>query len=278
MKTLAFLCGAQFANTVQCPQCLCFGGVVQRTDKRTNFGAMALQCAETLVGSLPSRRNINFGCPLKVIGKTAQYVLSRNQITSSRIHRLRSSYARLHRVIASRNPSIEFFKCTMPSWRCLISPYNPIMLFRRRPPYGQNCGGVGPGTHLTGRSCGCCDGIGARRRGQPVHQALVPAHYAHPDPADTEGAKMLRKHAPLVPHWFRAESAFSSGAVESMNNEAKLALRKKFGFPSYESCEVVYIIHLKACRSTASFADPAEEYYCSVYLDHNCRICFRLHC
>lgn len=38
-----------------------------------------LQCTETLVGGRPCRREIDFGCPLKVVGKTAQYVLSGDQ-------------------------------------------------------------------------------------------------------------------------------------------------------------------------------------------------------
>ena len=51
-------------------------------------------------------------------------------------------------------------------------------------------------------------------------------------------AKMLRKHRPLVLNWFRPGRAFSSGAVEGMNNKAKLALRKAYEFRSYKSYEL----------------------------------------
>jgi transposase len=51
-------------------------------------------------------------------------------------------------------------------------------------------------------------------------------------------AKMLRKHRPLVLNWFRTGRAFSSGAVEGMNNKAKVALRKAYGFRSYKSYEL----------------------------------------
>ena len=51
-------------------------------------------------------------------------------------------------------------------------------------------------------------------------------------------AKMLRKHRPLLLNWFRTGRAFSSGAVEGMNNKAKVALRKAYGFRSYKSYEL----------------------------------------
>ena len=51
-------------------------------------------------------------------------------------------------------------------------------------------------------------------------------------------AKMLRQHRPLVLNWFRTGRAFSSGAVEGMNNKAKVALRKAYGFRSYKSYEL----------------------------------------
>ena len=51
-------------------------------------------------------------------------------------------------------------------------------------------------------------------------------------------ANMLRQHRPLVLNWFRTGRAFSSGAVEGMNNKAKVALRKAYGFRSYKSYEL----------------------------------------
>ena len=38
--------------------------------------------------------------------------------------------------------------------------------------------------------------------------------------------------------WFCTGRAFSSGAVEGMNDKAKVALRKSYGFWAYKSCEL----------------------------------------
>ena len=42
-------------------------------------------------------------------------------------------------------------------------------------------------------------------------------------------AKMLRRHKALILNWFSAEG-LSSGPVEGLNNKAKLAIRKAYGF------------------------------------------------
>ena len=54
-----------------------------------------------------------------------------------------------------------------------------------------------------------------------------------------KAAKMVRKHRPLILNWFRTGRSFYSGAVEGMNNKATIALRKAYGFRSYESHELV---------------------------------------
>ena len=51
-------------------------------------------------------------------------------------------------------------------------------------------------------------------------------------------AKSLRKHKPLILNWFRAKKAFSSGIVEGLNNKAKLATKKAYGFKSFECAEI----------------------------------------
>ena len=51
-------------------------------------------------------------------------------------------------------------------------------------------------------------------------------------------ARMVRKHRPLILNWFRTGRAVSSGAVEGMNNNARVALRKAYGFRSYKSYEL----------------------------------------
>ena len=51
-------------------------------------------------------------------------------------------------------------------------------------------------------------------------------------------AATLQKHRPLVINWYRTGRCHSSGAVEGMNLKAKLALRRAFGFRSYEAHEL----------------------------------------
>jgi transposase len=47
----------------------------------------------------------------------------------------------------------------------------------------------------------------------------------------------LRKHRELLLNWFRAKGEISSGAVEGLNTNAKLAIRKARGFRTYEVME-----------------------------------------
>ena len=51
-------------------------------------------------------------------------------------------------------------------------------------------------------------------------------------------AKTLRKHKPLILNWFRAKKAFSSGIVEGLNNNVKLATKKAYGFRSLECVQI----------------------------------------
>ena len=39
-------------------------------------------------------------------------------------------------------------------------------------------------------------------------------------------------------NWFKAKKAFSSGIVEGINNKAKVATRKAYGFKSMECAEI----------------------------------------
>jgi len=50
-------------------------------------------------------------------------------------------------------------------------------------------------------------------------------------------AKTLRNHKPLILNWFKAKKAFSSGIVEGLNNNVKLATRKAYGFKSLDCIE-----------------------------------------
>jgi transposase len=51
-------------------------------------------------------------------------------------------------------------------------------------------------------------------------------------------ARMLRRHRDLLLNWFRAKGQLSTGAVEGLNNKAKLTTRKAYGFRSYRCLEI----------------------------------------
>jgi transposase len=50
-------------------------------------------------------------------------------------------------------------------------------------------------------------------------------------------AKMLRTHRTLIENWFQAKGTISAGAVEGLNNKAKLATKKAYGFRTYLAIE-----------------------------------------
>ena len=52
-------------------------------------------------------------------------------------------------------------------------------------------------------------------------------------------AKMLRAHRDLILNYFRAQKMFSSGVIEGLNNKAKVAMRKSYGFRSFKITELV---------------------------------------
>ena len=51
-------------------------------------------------------------------------------------------------------------------------------------------------------------------------------------------AKMLRSHKELILNWFRADGQLSSGPVEGLNNKAKLAVKKAYGFKSLKCLKI----------------------------------------
>jgi transposase len=53
-----------------------------------------------------------------------------------------------------------------------------------------------------------------------------------------EMAKTLRRHRTLLLNWFAARGKISNGSVEGMNNKAKLANRKAYGFKSQKTLEI----------------------------------------
>lgn len=48
----------------------------------------------------------------------------------------------------------------------------------------------------------------------------------------------LRGHQDLLLNWFKARGAMSSGVVEGMNNNAKIVMRKSYGFRTFRGVEV----------------------------------------
>jgi transposase len=50
-------------------------------------------------------------------------------------------------------------------------------------------------------------------------------------------ARTLRRHRDLILNWFRADGAISAGAVEGLNNKAKLTMRKAYGFRTEKAIE-----------------------------------------
>ena len=48
----------------------------------------------------------------------------------------------------------------------------------------------------------------------------------------------LRSHRPLILNWFRAKGTISAGAVEGLNNKARLTTRKAYGYRTYEAIQI----------------------------------------
>jgi transposase len=70
-------------------------------------------------------------------------------------------------------------------------------------------------------------------------------------------ARTLRRHKDLILNWFRASGTISAGIVEGFNNKAKLAIRKAYGFRTYESLELALFHQLGALptpKQTHEFA------------------------
>jgi transposase len=51
-------------------------------------------------------------------------------------------------------------------------------------------------------------------------------------------ARMLRAHAGLLLNWFRAKGTMSSGSVEGLNYNAKLTMRKAYGFQTLRGVKI----------------------------------------
>ncbi|KAF0152508.1 MAG: transposase [Ignavibacteria bacterium] len=51
-------------------------------------------------------------------------------------------------------------------------------------------------------------------------------------------AKMLRRHKELILNWFHARGELSSGPIEGLNNKAKLAIKKAYGFRTLNCLQI----------------------------------------
>jgi transposase len=66
-------------------------------------------------------------------------------------------------------------------------------------------------------------------------------------------ARMLRAHEGLLLNWFRAQGTVSSGAVEGLNYNAKLAMRKAYGFRTLRGVKIA-LYHRLGALPEPSFA------------------------
>lgn len=51
-------------------------------------------------------------------------------------------------------------------------------------------------------------------------------------------ARMLRSHRPLILNWFKAKNHISLGAVEGLNNKAKVTTKKAYGYKNFEVIKI----------------------------------------
>ncbi len=51
-------------------------------------------------------------------------------------------------------------------------------------------------------------------------------------------ARSIRQHRELILNYFRAQKLISSGVVEGLNNNAKVTMRKSYGFRAYPVLEL----------------------------------------
>ncbi len=50
----------------------------------------------------------------------------------------------------------------------------------------------------------------------------------------------MRAHRELILNYFRARKEFSSGVIEGLNNNAKVTMRKSYGFRTFRVTELAF--------------------------------------
>ena len=59
-------------------------------------------------------------------------------------------------------------------------------------------------------------------------------------------ARMLRSHEELLLNWFEAKGTISAGSVEGLNYNAKLTMRKAYGFATLRGVKIALYHRLGA--------------------------------
>ncbi|MDR4498959.1 MAG: transposase [Candidatus Scalindua sp.] len=72
-------------------------------------------------------------------------------------------------------------------------------------------------------------------------------------------AKRLRKHQELLLDYFSVKERLSNSVVEGFNLKAKLTMRRSFGFRTFKSIGLLYIIRLESYQSLQLPTDSTEE-------------------
>ena len=70
-------------------------------------------------------------------------------------------------------------------------------------------------------------------------------------------AKMLRRHHELILNWFRAKGTISSGVVEGLNYNAKLTMKKAYGFRTARGIKIALYHRLGAADAFEDFVNVA---------------------
>ncbi len=70
---------------------------------------------------------------------------------------------------------------------------------------------------------------------------------------------MRRRHRPLILNGLKAKGRISNGIVESLNNKAKLRIRKSYGFRFPDILEMAFIMRLASFLSRSSPMNFTEE-------------------
>jgi transposase len=69
-------------------------------------------------------------------------------------------------------------------------------------------------------------------------------------------ARILRSHRALLLNWFRAKEKTAFGAVEGLNNKAKVTTKKAYGFKSFD------VIRIALYHTLGNLPEPEATHKC----------------